>query len=92
MRLFLQFSLWALVLMSIATFAVFFVDKRRAVRGARRVRERTLLLLCVLLGAPGGLAAMRMCHHKTKKAPFPYVVPALCAIQVVALLTLLAFS
>ena len=91
MRWILNLCCIALVGMSAVTFCVFAWDKRCAGRGKRRVPERTLLLLCALLSAAGGLAGMRLCHHKTKKAPFPYVVPLLCIVQGALILALAAF-
>jgi len=45
-------------------------DKLRAVRGGRRVPERTLLLLALPLAAPGALLGMWMFSHKTSKGSF----------------------
>ena len=75
--------------MSIFTFCLFGIDKRRARQGRWRVPERTLLTACALLGAAGGLAGMRAFHHKTRKPRFHFGVPALLALQA-ALLAVLA--
>ena len=91
MRWIFDFVLGVTLVMSAAAFIAFFIDKRCAVRGAWRIRERTLLTLCALMGAPGGLAAMRIFRHKTKKPPFPYAVPLLCALELGALIALFAF-
>ncbi|MHC5004963.1 MAG: DUF1294 domain-containing protein [Planctomycetota bacterium] len=56
--------------MSVATFAAYGLDKRRAARGAWRVRERTLHLLELLGGVPGAVAAQRVLRHKTRKPGF----------------------
>lgn len=53
-------------------FAAFTLDKSRACRKRRRISERTLLLLALAGGCPGGLAAMYLFHHKTKKPRFSY--------------------
>lgn len=55
---------------NVATFAAFASDKRRAMAGARRVPERTLLQLAVFGGTFGAFAAQRMLRHKTEKEPF----------------------
>lgn len=63
--------LWMLVLLvNLATFAVFGFDKWRAGRQGRRVRERTLLWWMFATGWIGGWVAKSMFRHKTEKATF----------------------
>ena len=45
-------GLWAL-LISVITFFVFGIDKWKAKRGSRRIRERTLFLLAAMGGSIG---------------------------------------
>ena len=71
---------WLLVI-NLATFAVYGADKRRARRGAWRVPERTLLLLPLLGGSVGALLGMRVFHHKTKHWYFVWGVPAILLAQ-----------
>ncbi|MBB4151887.1 uncharacterized membrane protein YsdA (DUF1294 family) [Sphingobium scionense] len=49
---------------------LFGFDKRRAVRGLARIRERTLLLWALADGTPGAFAARHLFRHKTRKQPF----------------------
>jgi uncharacterized membrane protein YsdA (DUF1294 family) len=58
---------------SCASFIAYWLDKRRAVGGGRRVPERTLHLLAFLGGWPGALLAQRQFRHKTKKVTFRIV-------------------
>lgn len=51
---------------SLITFALYGADKRKSVRGAWRIRERTLLLFGVFGGAIGGILGMKIFHHKTR--------------------------
>ena len=60
-------------------------DKRLAKTGARRVPERRLFLLALLLGAPGGLLGMYAFRHKTKHWYFVVGFWALTAVQLGAL-------
>ena len=45
---------------NLAAFAAFGIDKRKAVRHRWRIPEATLLGLCLLGGALGGLAGMHL--------------------------------
>jgi uncharacterized membrane protein YsdA (DUF1294 family) len=60
----------ALVVMNLATFAMFGSDKAAAVGKRSRVPERTLLTLAALGGSPGALLARPVFRHKTRKQPF----------------------
>jgi uncharacterized membrane protein YsdA (DUF1294 family) len=65
-------AVWVMIiyaLVNLAAFIVFYLDKRAAVRGERRISERTLLIIA-LLGPLGALGSMRMFHHKTRKTKF----------------------
>lgn len=55
-----------LVLLSLITFIIYGVDKRKAINGSWRIKEATLLLLSFLGGAFGGYSAMLIFRHKTK--------------------------
>lgn len=77
-----------LVIMNAVDFVLYAIDKRRAVQGAWRIPEKTLLLTAFVGGALGALLAMHAVHHKTRKWYFAYGVPAFLAIHDV----LLAFA
>ena len=55
-----------LVLLSLITFIAYGVDKKKAIKGKYRTKEKTLLLLSFLGGAFGGYPAMLVFRHKTK--------------------------
>ena len=62
-----------LAAINILTFCVYGADKRRAkIQGARRVPEKTLFALALLLGSAGALFAMRVFHHKTRHSYFRF--------------------
>lgn len=56
--------------MSIITAGAYALDKRRAVRGGRRISEKTLHTLEFLGGWPGALIAQRIFRHKRQKTSF----------------------
>ena len=61
--------------MNVIAFIVAWSDKRRAVKGRRRIRERTLFILAFLGGSVGLYAAMLLFRHKTKHPSFMIGVP-----------------
>lgn len=67
--------------MSIITFIIYGIDKRKAINGQWRIPEKTLLLLALFGGSPGAMLAMQVFHHKTKKPGFFIGVPLIFALQ-----------
>ena len=68
MTLGLLWGVWAAI--NVTLFALYGVDKRRAIRGAWRIPEKTLLTGTWLLGGVGAWIAMRAFRHKTKHTAF----------------------
>ena len=68
-------------LVSIVTFAVYGIDKRRAVCGGRRVPERTLHGLELLGGWPGALVGQRLFRHKRRKLTYMLVFLGIVALH-----------
>ncbi|MFX7804552.1 DUF1294 domain-containing protein, partial [Acinetobacter baumannii] len=50
-------------------------------RGARRIPERTLLLLALIGGTPGAYAGRWLFRHKTRKQPFVGRLHAIAVVQ-----------
>ena len=74
-----------LAAINLITFCVYGADKRRAkLQGARRVPEKTLFALALLLGSAGALFAMRVFHHKTRHWYFKFGIPAILLAQIAA--------
>ena len=66
---------------NIAAFALMGADKARAKKGARRIRERTLLLIAAAGGSVGVLMGMASFRHKTRHKKFTVGVPAILIVQ-----------
>lgn len=64
---------------SAATFAAFWIDKRRAARSLWRVPEATLHLMELAGGWPGALLAIKLVRHKSSK-PAYWIVTWLIAV------------
>ena len=77
-----------ILLINLAGFAAFGIDKRRARKQKWRIRERTLFLLAILGGSVGCLAGMYLFRHKTKHLSFVIGIPAILAIQIALLVFL----
>jgi len=65
-----EYYLSLIALMSLFTFIFYGVDKNRAVRGKYRIPEGNLFILTIFFGSIGGLLAMYLFRHKTKKLSF----------------------
>ena len=68
-------ALLLILIQSVITFALFGIDKSKAVRNEWRISEKTLLTFSFLFGAAGGLCGMMVFHHKTQKWKFKILVP-----------------
>jgi uncharacterized membrane protein YsdA (DUF1294 family)/cold shock CspA family protein len=58
---------------SLLTFILYWTDKRAAKNGTQRTPEKTLQLLSLAGGWPGGLFAQRIFLHKSAKESFQFV-------------------
>lgn len=71
-----------LLILNVAAFFVYGLDKRAARLGKWRISEKTLLLLAALGGGLGAALGMKIFHHKTRKMKFLVLVPVCIAAYV----------
>ena len=74
-----------LVVVNIVTFAAFAWDKHVAANGndyGRRAPEARLLGLCLIGGSVGGIAAMYIVRHKTRKWYFVWGLPLFIVLDI----------
>lgn len=74
-----------LLLINVIAFVLMGIDKKRAVRKAWRISEKTLFLSALLGGSIGAIAGMQLFRHKTKHWYFKYGMPAILILQLVLL-------
>lgn len=82
-----------MVIMSIISFTFYGVDKKKAIKGKERIKEKTLLFYTIFNGAIGAFFARFVFRHKTEKKYFSLTIFAGLFIQVLglAILYYLAF-
>lgn len=74
-----------LVIINFITFAAFAVDKIAAIERKSRIRIVTLLALAFFGGSVGGLIAIYLLRHKTRKDYFTVGIPLIMIMQFVLL-------
>lgn len=72
-----------IAVISIITFAVFGIDKLKAIKDKWRIPEKVLFLLSIIGGSVGALLGMYTFRHKTKKPAFKFGIPAILTVQIV---------
>lgn len=73
------------IIINLITFAVFGIDKLKAVKDKWRIPEKVLFLLSIIGGSAGALLGMYTFRHKTKKPAFKFGIPAILIVQIVLL-------
>ena len=77
----MQIVFLLLLFFNLLCFLLFFLDKRKAQRGQRRISEKTLHLATLAGAAPGAWTAIFLLHHKNRKAAFWGVTLLLTVLQ-----------
>ncbi len=68
-------ALYYLSVMNLAAFALYGLDKGKAIRKRWRIPERHLIGMAWAGGAAGALLGMLVFHHKIRKWKFRILVP-----------------
>lgn len=75
-----------IIFINIFTFLIFGIDKYKAIKHEYRIKEKTLLGLCIIGGAFGGLFGMKIFRHKTLKPIFKYTIPIISIIEIILII------
>ena len=70
------------ICINLISVAVCITDKRKAIKGSRRVSEKTLFSLCFLGGSVGMYLTMKAVRHKTLHKRFMIGVPLIFLLQI----------
>ncbi len=70
-----------LIIISLISFIIVGIDKRKAINGMYRIPESTIFLFAFLGGSVGVFIGMKKFHHKTKKLKFKIGIPLIIIIQ-----------
>lgn len=70
-----------LIVINIVAFAIYGLDKKRAIHDEWRIPEAALLTLAAVGGSVGALFGMQTFRHKTRKPKFAYGVPAMLLVH-----------
>ncbi len=72
------------MLINVGTFLAYGIDKLLAIHKSRRISEKSLLILALLGGSVGALAAMEWFRHKTTKMSFQALFVLIFILQIAA--------
>ena len=75
-----------LLVINVATFFTYGIDKWKAKKSKWRIREAALIGLAVLGGSFGAWLGMKTWHHKTMHKKFKYGIPLILVAQLALLL------
>ena len=75
-----------IVIMSLIAIVAYASDKRKAIKGKERTKEKTLLFYAVFFGALGSLIGRILAHHKTDKIYFSIIIWFSLLLQALTLL------
>jgi len=78
----------AFVVWNIITLLMYGIDKAKAKRDKKRISEKALLLVALIMGGLGSILGMVLFRHKTKKLKFTLGVP-LCLLLNIGVIVLL---
>lgn len=74
------------LIVNLVGFVIMGVDKKRAIRGAWRISERSLFLTAIIGGSLGCILGMQHFRHKTKHWYFKYGMPTILLIQILLII------
>ena len=74
-----------ILIINIAAFILYGIDKSRAKRGKWRISEKSLFLAALIGGSVGAIIGMHVFHHKTRHWYFRIGLPFILILQIAAI-------
>lgn len=87
----MKFIFYILLILNIIAFFTVFSDKRKSIKRAWRIPEKTLFLLAIFGGSIGIFTGMHIWRHKTQKIKFTVGIPLIIIIQIIFVYYLFCF-
>ena len=87
-----QYVITAFIVWNIITFLLMGIDKYKAKKDLKRIREKTLILCSFALGAPGSSMGMIVFHHKTRKIKFQILIPMSIIVNIALIYALIYYN
>ena len=84
-------GLFYMVVVNVAAFLLYGIDKKRAEKQKWRIPEATLLTVAAIGGGCGAFLGMKYFRHKTKHWKFKILVPIFMVIQIVILIAIIVY-
>jgi uncharacterized membrane protein YsdA (DUF1294 family) len=75
-----------ILIVSLITFIEFGKDKKKAIKGLERTKEKTLLFLSAFGGSFGAFFGRNIFHHKTDKKYFSLVIYSSIILNIVLII------
>ena len=72
-----------LIIINIIGFLIMLIDKKKAEKGAWRIKEKTIFIVTALGGGVGTIAGMYTFRHKTKKLAFVIGLPVILILEII---------
>lgn len=73
------------IVINLIGFFIMWLDKRKAVKGAWRIQEKTLFIITGLGGGIGTIAGMYTFRHKTQKIGFVIGFPFITILEIITI-------
>lgn len=87
----MKYLFFYIVIVNFITFLMFAIDKKKAIKNEWRIPEAWLLFFSFIGGSLGGVLAMKIMKHKTKKPKFTIIMPVLLLINILTVYYIISY-